>query len=187
MFFKKKFNLEVVPECDYTDFSEREAKSPYASKKTVIAALTPLAVAVPVVAYHLGTKEGYTTTTIPVASAIIEPSMSQSVAEPIYNVVPQATGMIPVINPTPPHDPGGVIADTSLNMLANVLDPLIDLMVAVAFPIASVIIIGGCFFFMIGNSEKAWDTIGKAALGYIVIRLSPMLLDILRTAGDAVA
>ena len=71
-------------------------------------------------------------------------------------------------------------------MLANVLDPLVQIMVALSFPIASVIMIGGCFFFMIGNSEKAWQTIMNAGLGYVLIQLSPLFLQILREVGEAV-
>jgi len=73
-----------------------------------------------------------------------------------------------------------------LEMLANILDPLIDIMVAISFPIASVIMVGGCFFFMLGNSEKAWSMIMNASLGYVLISLSPLFLDILRTLGNTV-
>ena len=83
--------------------------------------------------------------------------------------------------------PTGYIADTSLEMLANVLDPLIQIMVAVSFPIASVIMVGACFFFMLGNSEKAWDMIGKSGMGYVIIQLSPLFLDILKNVGESVA
>ncbi|MEK4485288.1 hypothetical protein MHH81_06735 [Psychrobacillus sp. FSL H8-0484] len=56
---------------------------------------------------------------------------------------------------------------------AFVLDPLVQIMVAISFPIASVIMIGGAFFFMLGNSEKAWKTIFNAGLGYVIIQMSP--------------
>ena len=87
---------------------------------------------------------------------------------------------------TPEMIPTGFIADTSLEMLANVLNPLVQVMVAISFPIASVIMIGGCFFFMIGNSEKAWQTIMNAGLGYVLVQLSPLFLNILREVGEAV-
>jgi hypothetical protein len=59
--------------------------------------------------------------------------------------------------------------------------------VAISFPIASVIMVGACFYFMFGNSEKAWDMIGKAAMGYVIIQLSPLFLEILRKVGESVA
>ena len=81
----------------------------------------------------------------------------------------------------------GLIGDASLNMLANVLDPVIQVLVAISFPIASVVMIGACFFFMFGNSEKAWSMIMNAGLGYVLIQMSPLVLKVLRQVGTAVA
>jgi len=63
---------------------------------------------------------------------------------------------------------------------------MVQIMVAISFPIASVIMIGACFFFMFGNSERAWNMIMNAGLGYVLIQLSPLFLDILREVGEAV-
>ncbi|HCG4535580.1 TPA: hypothetical protein NJY08_004425 [Salmonella enterica subsp. enterica serovar Typhi str. AG3] len=82
--------------------------------------------------------------------------------------------------------PTGFVADASLNMLATILDPIIQIMVAVSFPLASVIMVGAGFFFMLGNSERAWDIIFKCGMGYIFIQISPMLLEILRQIGTAI-
>jgi len=71
-------------------------------------------------------------------------------------------------------------------MLTTILDPLIQVMIAISFPVASVIMIGACFFFMFNNSEKAWSMIMKAGLGYVLIQMSPLFLEILRTIGRAV-
>ncbi|MGE7841177.1 hypothetical protein ACQKNX_10320 [Lysinibacillus sp. NPDC093712] len=46
--------------------------------------------------------------------------------------------------------------------------------------------VGACFFFMIGNKEREWDTIMNAGLGYELIQMSPLFLEILRTIGKAV-
>lgn len=172
--FNRKNKIEVIE----TDVAGEKI---YATKRTVIAALIPLAVTVPIMIHSL-TKETYSSTTIPVSTQPILATIPPPVQIPSMPVSTTLQQMPPVI-----AEPAGVIADTSLEMLANVLDPLVNLMVAISFPIASVIIIGGCFFFMFNNSEKAWDTIGKAALGYVLIRLAPMCLDILRTVGDSVA
>ena len=68
--------------------------------------------------------------------------------------------------------------------LASALDPVTEILIAISLPIASVIMIGACFFFMFGNNEKAWSLIKNAGLGYILIPLSPLFLDILRTVGE---
>lgn len=87
---------------------------------------------------------------------------------------------------TPEMIPTGFIAESSLNMLATVLDPVVQILVAISFPIASVIMIGACFFFMFGNSEKAWNMIMNAGLVYVLIQLSPMFLQILKEIVKAV-
>ncbi|MEH7121204.1 hypothetical protein V7128_27945 [Neobacillus vireti] len=74
----------------------------------------------------------------------------------------------------------------SLDLLTHVLDPLVDIMVALAFPVASVIIVGSCFFFMFDRAEKGFDTIMKAGLGYVLIQVSPLILDVLKQVGNAV-
>ncbi|MFJ7407043.1 MULTISPECIES: hypothetical protein [unclassified Lysinibacillus] len=74
--------------------------------------------------------------------------------------------------------PTGIIADKTLEMLATILDPMIQVMVAISFPVASMIMIGACFFFMLGNSERAWNTIMNAGLGYVLIQMSPLFVGI---------
>lgn len=78
------------------------------------------------------------------------------------------------------------LSDKTLETLAHALDPLVDLMVALAFPVCSVIIVGSCFFFMLGKSERAWSGIQNAGLGYVLIQLLPMLLNVLKSIGDAI-
>ncbi|PLS04009.1 hypothetical protein [Neobacillus cucumis] len=78
------------------------------------------------------------------------------------------------------------MSQQSLDLLTHVLDPLVDIMVALAFPVASVIIVGSCFFFMFDRAEKGFDTIMKAGLGYVLIQVSPLILDILKQVGNAV-
>lgn len=78
------------------------------------------------------------------------------------------------------------MGEQTMSALAHALDPLVDVLVALSFPIASVIIVGGCFFFMLGNSEKAWSTIQNAGLGYVLIQISPLILSVLKQIGNAV-
>lgn len=167
--FKRKHKIEIVPESEYTDFSDRFAElDKYATKGTVAAAsLVPVAVGAPLVFHRLTSTPELVTVTAPV----IEP----------INVLAQAPAAY-----SPEMIPVGFIADKSLETLANVLDPVIQILVAISFPIASVIMIGACFFFMFGNSEKAWSMSMNAGLGYVLIQLSPLFLDILREVGNAV-
>lgn len=173
--FNRKYKIVTVPESEYTDFSHRDSNDAYATKKTVLAAAAvPAAVSVGLFIQRLSEANTVTTATT-VTAPVIEP----------INILAQSPTMMPVTY-TPEMIPTGFITDKSLEMLANVLDPLIQIMVAISFPIASVIMIGGAFFFMLGNSEKAWQTIFNAGLGYVIIQMSPLLLEILRQIGKAV-
>lgn len=176
--FKKKYKIEVVPESQYTDFSERVEEKQYASNKMVVAAaVVPAAVATGLaIKRMISTPENYSSTMIPVSAPVTEP----------INVLANA----PLPNPMPISSPEliqtGVVADKSLEIFANILDPVVQILVAISFPVASVIMVGACFFFMFGNSEKAWTMIMNSGLGYILIQLSPLFLEILRSVGKAV-
>lgn len=172
--FNRKNKIEVI---------ETDSVGNYATKKTVvIASLIPLAVAATPIIINQFKRDTYTATSIPVSTPSTIATIPPPVQIPSMPVTQTIEQIVPVV-----AQPVGFVGDTSAAMLAGILDPLINLMVAISFPIASVIIIGGCFFFMIGNSEKAWDTIFKAALGFVLIQLSPLFLDILRNVGEAVA
>lgn len=95
----------------------------------------------------------------------------------------------PAFAATPAAVPVGAkewMGEQALSTLAHALDPLVDVLVALSFPVASVIIVGGCFFFMLGNSEKAWSTIQNAGLGYVLIQISPLILNVLKQIGGAI-
>ncbi|MDM5350251.1 hypothetical protein QUF65_05075 [Lysinibacillus sphaericus] len=119
----------------------------------------------------------YSSTVIPVSAPV------QQVTEPVSAQIPSTLSTIPV-NTIPQHT--GIIADKSLEILATALDSVIQILVAISFPIASVVMVGACFFFMLGNSEKAWSIIMNAGSGYILIQMSLLFLEILRTIGKAV-
>lgn len=171
--FKRTNKIEVVPESQYTDFSERVSGDAYATNRTVLMASSiPAVVSVGLLAHRLAQPS--ITATIPVTAPVTELAQPMPTGVPVD--ITAAQEMIPT----------GFIAESSMEMLATVLDPLIQIMVAISFPIASVIMIGGCFFFMLGNSEKAWSTIMNAGLGYVLVQMSPLFLDILRQVGKAI-
>ncbi|MFT4415339.1 hypothetical protein ACLM5H_15875 [Fredinandcohnia humi] len=78
------------------------------------------------------------------------------------------------------------MGEQTLSALAHVLDPVVDILVALAFPVASVVIVGACFLFMFGNAERAWGMIQNAGLGYVLIQVSPLILNVLKQIGNAV-
>ncbi|WP_313803212.1 TrbC/VirB2 family protein [Cytobacillus sp.] len=78
------------------------------------------------------------------------------------------------------------MGEQTLSALAHVLDPVVDILVALAFPVASVVIVGACFLFMFGSAERAWTMIQNAGLGYVLIQVSPLILNVLKQVGNAV-
>ncbi|MEK4128565.1 hypothetical protein NYE67_02735 [Solibacillus sp. FSL W8-0474] len=191
MFFKKN-NAKVVPVSEYTDYSERfndlekmRAEEGYATKKDVVVMSSiPVLGAAGYVTYQkLNSVNEVATTTISEPINVLSQAPIPDPSTLIETYTPIAVNTIPV-NSIPQQT--GFIADKSLEILANALDPLVQILVAISFPIASVIMVGACFFFMFGNSEKAWNMIMNAGLGYVLIQLSPLFLQILREVGDAV-
>lgn len=180
MLFRNK--MRVVPAEEFTDYTERfealdkmREESKYATRKDVmIMGAVPIAGAAGLFAYNKASA--VSSTVVEAVPAVYQPVQPVPDAPVITEPAPVVDGMIQT----------GVVADASLEMLATILNPVIDILVAISFPIASVIMIGACFFFMIGNTEKAWSMIMNAGLGYVLIQLSPMFLDILRTVGEAV-
>lgn len=186
MFFNKN-KTKVVPASEFTDYSERfedlekmRAEQGYATKKDVVvmASIPALGAAGYAMYQKLNSVKEVAATTISEPINVLqhapfpEPStLTEAYTPLVVNAIPQQTGFI---------------ADKSLETLATILDPMVQIMVAISFPIASVIMIGACFFFMFGNSERAWNMIMNAGLGYVLIQLSPLFLDILREVGEAV-
>lgn len=169
---------EVVPVNEYTDYSDRfVGDEKYATLKHVaIAASVPAITAVGTGLFMFNKFHSLlSSTNIPVNVPIQQP-----VLEPVMAQIPSTIPITAIPQPT------GIIADKSLEMLATILDPVVQVLVSISFPIASVIMVGACFFFMFGNSEKAWSMIMNAGLGYVLIQMSPLFLEILRTIGKAI-
>jgi hypothetical protein len=79
------------------------------------------------------------------------------------------------------------IPDGIKETILHSFDPLIDLIQALAYPIAGVMIAGGCLFIMVGNRDRGMSMLQNAAIGYILVQLSPMLLKLLVGIGSSVA
>ncbi|CAH1208219.1 hypothetical protein PAECIP111891_03178 [Paenibacillus allorhizoplanae] len=72
-----------------------------------------------------------------------------------------------------------VMSDAFKGKILHAFDPLINLIQSLSYPIAGVMIAGGCLFIMVGNREKGMQMLQNAAIGYILVQLSPMILELL--------
>lgn len=69
-------------------------------------------------------------------------------------------------------------ADMQTRMI-TAFDPLIDLIQALAFPVAMVVVLGGAIMVMINQKEKGFGMMQTAGLGYVLVQMAPMILKIL--------
>lgn len=63
--------------------------------------------------------------------------------------------------------------------MLHAFDPLITLVQALAYPVAMVVVLGGALFIMIGNKEKGFSMMQGAGLGYVLVQMTPLVLNIL--------
>lgn len=61
----------------------------------------------------------------------------------------------------------------------SAFNPLVDLIQALSYPIAMIVVLGGSLFIMIGNKEKGFGMMQAAGLGYVLVQLTPLVLKIL--------
>lgn len=69
----------------------------------------------------------------------------------------------------------------------NAFDPLITLVQALVYSVAMVVVLGGALFIMIGNNEKGFTLMQNAELGYVLVQMTPLVLNILIEAMKAVS
>lgn len=167
--FRKKNKVEVVPESEWTNFGDQ-----YATKKHLAVAMcVPTAASIGLVAWNSLQR------------------IAESPAKEFISNVGGVSGVThTMVNTIPVNafaDKSGELAgNLALSTFATIMDPIIDILVALALPVASVILVGACFFIMLGQKEKAYGLMMNAGLGYVLIQMSPLLLKILEASGKAV-
>ncbi|WP_416729184.1 hypothetical protein [Fictibacillus sp. JL2B1089] len=66
---------------------------------------------------------------------------------------------------------------------AHLFDPLIDLMIAISFPVASAMIVWKIFCGFFKDHGEIWEGIGKISLVYLLVQMSPIFIKILKSLG----
>ncbi|WP_100408429.1 hypothetical protein [Bacillus solitudinis] len=65
--------------------------------------------------------------------------------------------------------------------------PLVDMIQALSYPIALVMLTGGALLFMINQKDRGIGLIQNASIGYILVQLMPMMMQLLVGIGSTVA
>jgi len=89
-----------------------------------------------------------------------------------------------------PFIPSVAHAETAVSVQGKMMTaftPIIDMIQGLAYPVAMVVVLGGAIFVMIGNSEKGFSMMQKAGMGYLLVMVAPMILDVLVDAMKGVA
>lgn len=89
-------------------------------------------------------------------------------------------------NPFTSLDDGGRGIDLLMEMgirLFNMLaEPIVNFLVAISFPVASVILVSSFFVIMFGMKEKAFSMMINCGIGYALVQASPFLLKMFNVA-----
>lgn len=71
------------------------------------------------------------------------------------------------------------VTNAMYEKMLHAFDPLITLVQALAYPVAMVVVLGGALFIMIGNKDKGFSMMQGAGLGYVLVQMTPLVLNIL--------
>lgn len=96
------------------------------------------------------------------------------------------TTAVTVATQAPVVVPVSIVSEAVKEKIVHAFDPLVDLMVGLSIPIAGVMVTGGALLVLIGQKDGGFKLIMNAALGYILVQLSPMFIDLLIGIGKAV-
>lgn len=187
----RKLKYEVVSESAYTDFSDRYEEKKGPSNGVLLTAAT--AATASLATYTITKYTNPTTIAPPIplpTEAVSEPASvlaSTPDLSPVFSgeLIGTPDNMIPYV--TQEIIPTGLIGDKATAAFATIFDPIVDLVVAISLPLASVVVAAAGLLLIIGNSEKAQSMIIKAGLGYVAVQLLPLFISILKTMGKAVA
>ena len=202
MFFKRNKVVTVHPS-EYTDYSERfaefekmrEEDRKYATRKQVaIAGSTVLATSIGIAGFSHSintAKEVISTpSTIEPVNVMANPPQLEETFTPL--TVNASTS--PEWNVTNTDffgasgegfDKFDFITDLSMELFVAIAQPIMKILMALSFPVASIMVITALFMMMFGMKEKAVVIIINASLGYILIQFSPMLLELFKIIGQA--
>lgn len=180
MFFKRN-KVEVVTPMNETVYEEEKAKYKYATRKEVaLASVVPVAAAVGFGAYQLNKLNEVTTSTVNSTPVNVMANAPE----------PTIQAFTPLAVTAPSEDltaiPTGFIADQTLETLATIFDPFIQIIVGISFPVASLMVAIGFFIMMFGMKEKALTIIMNAGIGYVLVQMLPLFNQLLKAIGSAV-
>jgi hypothetical protein len=88
---------------------------------------------------------------------------------------------VPQVSAASSPDAVAVVAssDQIYDKMMLAFEPITTLIQALAYPVASVVVLAGALFVMINQKDKGFGMMSSAGLGVILVNLMPMVLNIL--------
>jgi len=84
------------------------------------------------------------------------------------------------------NGPVDYVKGKAKEQILEAFDPLVELIQALSYPIASIMLTGGALLFMINQKDKGISLIQNASIGYILVQLMPLMMQLLIGIGGAV-
>lgn len=190
--FKRKLRYEVVPEGAYTDFSDRYEEDNTKSSPSNGILMTAGVAATASLATMAVTKYTNPTTIAPpiplptetTMAPVLEPTnvLSTPISTPsdLYPVTFNGTSNPEIIQT-------GFIGDSAMAAFATIFDPIVEIIVAISLPLASVVVAAAGLLLILGKDDKALSMIIKAGIGYVAVQLLPLFITIMKTMGKVAA
>ncbi|WP_017728465.1 hypothetical protein [Halalkalibacterium ligniniphilum] len=98
------------------------------------------------------------------------------------NVYAAGSEAIPVM-----ATPGEFVKGAAKEKIIEAFMPLVDMIQALSYPIALVMLTGGALMFMINQKDKGIGLIQNASIGYILVQLMPLMMQLLVGIGNTVS
>jgi hypothetical protein len=105
-----------------------------------------------------------------------------SITNKFFSSTAYAAEAIPVMTM-----PGEYVKGAAKEKIVEAFMPLVDMIQALSYPVALVMLTGGALLFMINQKDKGIGLIQNASIGYILVQLMPMMMRLLVGIGNTVA
>ena len=97
-----------------------------------------------------------------------------------------AIGLTTVTNYAYAEGPAGYVKGKAKEQIVEAFMPLVDMIQALSYPVALVMLTGGALMFMINQKDRGISLIQNASIGYILVQLMPLLMELLVGIGKTV-
>lgn len=182
--FWNRNKIEVVPAMGDIEYEEmREKHKSIVNKKTVAAAATtlPLIAGIPFF-YETLTTEPQSDLGLNDNTVISHDFTAfQASLNNLYETSTIPVNTIPVTGESGVAEKTAeVLASLQFDLFTAMAEPIIQLLITISFPIASVIFVGSLFLLMFGMKEKALTMAMNTGIAYVLIQFSPLFLEMLK-------